>query len=148
MFSEWQVSIHPSSCLSHLSQDESDASPGGHARHLGSIACNHCQGLLELAHREVYCLLHSHREYTPHLFRLCIVLSCIALWASHTYSHRGIQRIRNAFIINNIHATTTVATVGYFYLSVHSNSTSNGVLFSSCGFCFCLSVSSLLLLFL
>ena len=74
MFCEWQVSIHPSSCLSHLSQDESDASPGGHARHLGSIACNHCQGLLELAHCEVYCLLHSHREYTPHLFRLCIVV--------------------------------------------------------------------------
>jgi len=29
----------------------------------------------------------------------CCNVSCIALWASHIYSHRGIRRIRNVFII-------------------------------------------------
>ena len=29
----------------------------------------------------------------------CYNVSRIALWASHMYSHRGIQRLRNAFII-------------------------------------------------
>ena len=52
----------------------------------------------------------------------CCNVSCITLWASHMYSRRGIQHIRNAFIIvfHPHFASDSCYTISYAFIPIHA----------------------------